>query len=128
MSQGERDGCLEQLEQTAHVGLLASQDMEVDISVWGEAVRVLSQEKRWTSLMHFTCGMVLRDTGRHLRNLGSWDDGSDGVVGFDMSYGGKVNKPCGGLDMGCKEGVGRLREGSHFLSPTTGVSNSRATH
>lgn len=121
--------------QAAHVGHLASQDTKVDVSVWGEAVRVLSQKKRCdiTYAFYMWNGAQggrrrgSRDTGRHLRNLGSWDDGGDGVVGFDMSCGSKVNKPCGGLDVSCK-GVGRLREGSHFLSPTTGVSHSSATH
>lgn len=61
-----------------------------------------------------------RDTGRHLGNPGSWDGGGDGIVGFDVYFGGKVNKPCGELDMGCKGGVRRLGECSHFLAQAQG--------
>lgn len=41
---------------------------------------------------------------------------------------GAVNKPYGGLDMGCKGGERRLRDGSYFFSLSTGMSNNRTTH
>lgn len=50
------------------------------------------------------------------------------MLGSEMYFGGRVNEPCGGLDVGCKGGERRLRGGSHFLSPSTGLSNSSATH
>lgn len=50
------------------------------------------------------------------------------MLGFEMYFGDRVNKSCGGLDVGCKGEERRLRGGSHFLSRSTGLSNSGATH
>lgn len=74
---------------------LASQDTEMDFTVWGRGVEGFEEKNDTTSFMHFTvengvqrAGNRSRNIGRrYLRNLGSWDGAGDGVVGFDTCFG-----------------------------------------